>query len=239
MVLRSLALITSDYSKNTALRRSVRLPAERFISSMFCSPKRPNVLGLSLNRRGIAKTIKQLLCPRIFQILLFSVLVISQTSCMQMPSHSDIRGDRFGNEALFVKRVHILACLEAEFSQSVGKPLSESLMRQFQQEGMESTIDIQERNPLALGGDVDFQKVTKFSPDAIVLIRLGETYSSSSGQLDLTVTFDILDAQARGIWRGSVHLYRINEMHETSESIAAKVVSNLFSNGVLALKGSK
>jgi Lipopolysaccharide-assembly len=180
---------------------------------------------------------------RIFLFLFFSFFIICQTSCMHLPGHSDVRGERFGNETLSVKQIYIQAAMDAKFSKSFGEPLTESLKREFQQQGIRATVDIQPA--LTPDGAVDYQRIAPFSPDAILLIRLGETHSYissssySSGQLSLSVTFDLLDAKEKGIWRGRVQVYRLDEMGKTAESIGTKVVSDLIGNRALTLKGSK
>lgn len=222
----------------------------RSISKLFFVSYLPNmsVIKSHFNTHRITTTIKHQSHPRIFKIFLLSFLTITQTSCMLPPAHSDIRAEGFKNETLFANRVYILAYLDKEFASNVGKPLTESLVRQFQQRGMEATATIQLKEHAIPNETVYFQKAAKFSPDAIVLVRIGKAYFSSSDRLDLivspdrldwTVTFDMLDAQEKGVWKGNVHLFRISEIRGTSESIAEKMVSNLFNNGVLALKGLK
>lgn len=196
----------------------------------------------------VTMAIKQQPYPIIFKIFLLTFSTIALTSCALPPAHSNIRAERFKNETLLANRIHILAYLDKEFASNVGKPLTESLTRQFQQRGMVATATIQLKEHAIHDEAVDFQKAAVFSPDAIVLIRIGKAYSSSSDrldlivspdQLDLTVTFDMLDAQEKGIWKGNIHLFRINEIRDTSELIAEKTISNLFNDGVLALKGLK
>lgn len=172
---------------------------------------------------------------RILYVLFITAIAVIQSSCAQLPSHSNIRDDRFGNETLSAKRIYILANLDAEYTHRVGQPLAEGLARQFQRRGFDTKVEVQLRNPLALGSDIDLRQAAKFSPHAVVVIRFGGVYSSN-GQGTWTATFDLLNSQIRGIWRGSVRLRRLDKMPESSESIGEQMVTKLIDSGVLALR---
>lgn len=174
---------------------------------------------------------------KIFRVHFFAVLVFCLTSCVQMHSHSILHAEHFRKDTLFIKNIHVLAYSDST-SQNVGELLSENLVRQFKNQGIEATSEVQQRNSTIPSSNINLANISKSSPDAIVLIRFGESYSSSTGNQTWAVDFDVLDPQSKGVWKGIVHLYRLDKMHETSESICIQVISNLIGSGVLTLKKS-
>lgn len=180
--------------------------------------------------------------PHTIGILIGFLIVITQFGCAYNgPSYSPLKGDRFRPESLEAKRVYVLASMDSGDAQKIGQTLSTKLAAKLQEHGFTAQNESQVRNPLALDSGINFVRMRAFAPDAIILIRTGNS-SSSQYSSNWTITFDLLDKHAQGIWRGGLQWFQRGnldpaKLDQFADSLSPELVENFRINKVLKNEG--
>lgn len=169
---------------------------------------------------------------RLLLLILCFLASFSQVGCVQRPGYSAIRSDRFIGETLPVTRIAIIATMDTENIRKFGNPLVQNLAGRFQSAGYAVQTETQVANPLALGSGTDFRRARQFRPDAIMLIRVESSYSSTYGS-DWDVSFNVLDGKGKGVWRGTTQVRHLREMDATYEALTRQLVEVLESGEII------
>lgn len=159
--------------------------------------------------------------------------MLGQLGCVQLPSHSALQADKFGNDQIAAKRFSIIVNMESAEALQIGHPLLQKIATFLREQGYAVSMETQIRNPLALGSDIDFRGARGFAADAILLIRASAIHWSSNQRFDIALTFDLLNSERKGIWRGTARVYRLHDIDYTADNLARQVIEDLKNGGLL------
>lgn len=166
-------------------------------------------------------------------ILLVITVMLGQLGCVQLPSHSALQADKFGNDQIAAKRFSVIVNMEGAEALRIGHPLLQKIATLLKKQGYTVSLETQIKNPLTLGSDIDFRGAHGFAADAILLIRASAMHWSSNQGFDITLTFDLLNSEKKGIWRGTARVYRLHDIDSTADDLARQVIEDLKNGGLL------
>lgn len=164
---------------------------------------------------------------------LIIIVALGQWGCVQMPSPSALQSDKFGNDRIAARRVSVIVNMEGAEALRIGQPLLQKIATALREQRYAVDTETQVRNPLALGSDIDFRSAHGFAADVILLIRTGAMHSSSLNGFDITITFDLLNRERKGVWRGIARVYRLRDIDSSAEDLALQVIEDLKNGGLL------
>lgn len=166
------------------------------------------------------------------------LLGIFAVSCVTLPDYSPIRGDKFSASTLMVERLYVVVNFPASDQSTIAIPLMESLREHIQTLGAQVQSEVRPINPLALGSGIDFTGARQYKPQAILLVRMSES-GHGSGYSYRDMTFDLIDAQGRGIWRGRSTLSRWRAIKMTTDALSRDLLKKLLEDSILEIKEAK
>ena len=177
----------------------------------------------------------------------FTILMSCLAACAA-PIYSDIHNERFQSASIHVKRVAVIAYPDKKSGRHVGKILSNSLVNQLDKRGVEAVGGMPAAMPFSLSAEVGRLTAQAGAPDAVILIRFGKAYSTEQiNQVGIllerkevwSISYDVLDSNENGIWRGIFQLYRPDALKSGAKSISQQVITNLLNSKALTLVSSK
>lgn len=181
--------------------------------------------------RGTFCTAARLPCSPALVLLLATLTV----SCVTHSAYSPVIGDKFGSVPLAVERLYVIINFPVEHTSTIAEPLARNLREQLKALGVQARSEIQLVSPLALGSGINFVRAHQYKPQAILLVRMAESgYATGSLPYSYwTLSFDVLDGQGRGAWRGRSSINRLNDIEATANALSQDLLKKLIEESVV------
>lgn len=162
--------------------------------------------------------------------------VLAACATTPPPPFSPIRGERFGSTPLSVQRMLVVVDFPIEYKAVIAEPLARDLLQQLKMLGVEVESETKSISPLTRKSP-DFS-YRQHKPHAILLAHMGD--SAYGGGFDRwTISFDLLDVQGRGIWRGTTSLSRFSNIEATTSLLTQDLLKILSDESILTFPKRK